>query len=68
MLAIAAAGGFMRGYAGFGSTMVMVPFLSLLMLPSEAVLIALSIDTLVMTPMSPRQLKTLNGNLSYLWL
>lgn len=54
LLAIAAAGGFMRGFAGFGSTMVMVPFLSLLMLPSEAVLIALSIDTLVMTPMFPK--------------
>ena len=54
LLAIAAAGGFMRGFAGFGATMVMVPFLSLLMLPSEAVLVALSIDVLVMTPMFPK--------------
>ena len=35
LLAIVAAGGFMRGFAGFGPTMVMVPFLSFLMPPSE---------------------------------
>lgn len=53
LLAIVAAGGLMRGFAGFGATMVMVPFLSLLMSPKEAVLIALSTDVLVMTPMFP---------------
>ena len=54
LLAIVAAGGFMRGFAGFGPTMVMVPFLSFLMPPSEAVLLALSTDVLVMIPMFPK--------------
>ena len=57
LLAIVAAGGIMRGFAGFGATMVMVPFLSLLMSPKEAVLLALSTDVLVMTPMFPTAAK-----------
>ena len=57
LLAIVAAGGIMRGFVGFGPTMVMVPFFSLLMPPSEAVLIALSTDVLVMTPMFPKAAK-----------
>jgi len=57
LLAIVAAGGFMRGFAGFGPTMVMVPFLTLLMSPREAVLLALSTDVLVMTPMFPNAAK-----------
>ena len=57
LLAIVAAGGIMRGFAGFGATMVMVPFLSLLMSPKEAVLLALSTDVLVMTPMFPKAAK-----------
>ena len=47
-------GGLMRGFAGFGATLIMVPLLSLLMPPSEAVFIALSVDTLVMAPMFTR--------------
>ena len=57
LLAIVAAGGIMRGFAGFGATMVMVPFLALLMSPREAVLLALSTDVLVMTPMFPNAAK-----------
>ena len=57
LLAIVAVGGIMRGFAGFGATMVMVPFLSLLMSPKEAVLLALSTDVLVMTPMFPKAAK-----------
>jgi len=51
---IVSLGGFMRGFAGFGATLIMVPLLSLLMPPSEAVFIALSVDTLVMAPMFRR--------------
>ena len=51
---IVSLGGFMRGFAGFGATLIMVPLLSLLMPPSEAIFIALSVDTLVMAPMFPR--------------
>ena len=54
LLAIAAVGGVMRGFGGFGSTMFMVPLLSLLMPPSEAVFIALTTDVLVMVPIFPK--------------
>tara|TARA_B100001094_G_C17997681_1_gene703500 strand:+ start:157 stop:915 length:759 start_codon:yes stop_codon:yes gene_type:complete len=54
LILIISAGGFMRGFAGFGATLIMVPLLSLLMPPSEAVFIALSIDTLVIAPMFTR--------------
>ena len=54
MAAIVAAGGFMRGFAGFGPTLVMVPFLSLIVPPSEAVLIALSTDVLVTIVIVPK--------------
>jgi uncharacterized membrane protein YfcA len=54
LLAIVATGGFMRGFSGFGTTLVMVPLLNLLMPPSEAVFLALSIDVLVMIPVLPK--------------
>jgi len=54
LIAIVAAGGFMRGFAGFGTTLVMVPFLSILISPREAVLIALTTDVLVMIPLFPK--------------
>ena len=57
LAAIMAAGGFMRGFAGFGSTMLTVPLLSLLMPPSDAVLIALSTDVLVMVLIFPKAAK-----------
>ncbi|MAV87450.1 MAG: hypothetical protein CMM67_04320 [Rhodospirillaceae bacterium] len=60
---IVSLGGFMRGFAGFGATLIMVPLLSLLMPPSEAVFIALSVDTLVMAPMFPRATKQAEWNL-----
>jgi uncharacterized membrane protein YfcA len=54
LVAIVATGGFMRGFSGFGTTLVMVPLLNLLMPPSEAVFLALSIDVLVMIPVLPK--------------
>ena len=57
LAAIISAGGFMRGFSGFGATLVMVPLLSFLMLPSQAVLLALSIDVLVMIPIFPKAAK-----------
>jgi len=53
LLAIAGLGGFLRGFAGFGTTLVMVPLFSLMMSPAEAVVIGLAIDVLVMAPMFP---------------
>ena len=47
----------MRGFAGFGTTLIMVPIFSLFMSPTEAVLIGLSTDVLAMTPMVPDALK-----------
>ena len=55
--AIMAAGGVMRGFAGFGSTILTVSLLSFLMPPSDAVLIALSTDVLVMVPIFPKAAK-----------
>ena len=51
---IVAVGGFVRGFSGFGATLVMVPLLNLLMSSSEAVLLALSIDVLVLTTILPK--------------
>lgn len=53
LLVIAGLGGFLRGFAGFGTTLVMVPLFSLLMPPTEAVLVGLAIDVIVMAPMFP---------------
>jgi|TARA_B110000438_G_scaffold271992_1_gene290349 uncharacterized membrane protein YfcA len=57
LAAIISAGGFMRGFSGFGTTLVMVPLLSLLMLPSQAVFLALSIDVIVIIPILPKAIK-----------
>ena len=54
---IIAVGGFMRGFSGFGTPLVMVPLLSFLMQPKEAVLLSLSIDVLAMIPMIPGSIK-----------
>ena len=57
LIAIAMVGGIMRGFAGFGTTLIMVPFFSLLMPPSESVFIALATDVLVMIPLLPNAVK-----------
>ena len=62
---IVSLGGFMRGFAGFGATLIMVPLLSLLIPPSEAIFIALSVDTLVMAPMFPRAAQKAEWNLIF---
>ena len=50
---IAAIGGFMRGFAGFGTTILMIPLLSLFMAPVEAVFIGLAIDAAATLPLLP---------------
>ena len=57
LIMITALGGFMRGFAGFGTTLVMVPIFILFMPPVEAVLIGLSIDVIAMVPMFPSAAK-----------
>jgi len=57
LIAITALGGFMRGFAGFGTTLVMVPIFILFMPPVEAVLIGLTIDVIAMVPMFPSAAK-----------
>ena len=53
LLAISGIGGFMRGFAGFGTTIVMVPLFRLLVSQMEAVLIGLFIDGRVVVPLFP---------------
>lgn len=43
----------MRGFAGFGTTMVMVPLFSLIIDPAPAIFIAITVDVLVMAPLFP---------------
>jgi uncharacterized protein len=50
---IAAIGGFMRGFAGFGTTILMIPLFSLFMAPVEAVFIGLAIDAAATLPLLP---------------
>ena len=57
LIAITALGGFMRGFAGFGTTLVMIPIFILFMPPVEAVLIGLTIDVIAMVPMFPSAAK-----------
>ena len=47
----------MRGFAGFGTTLVMIPIFILFMPPVEAVLIGLTIDVIAMVPMFPSAAK-----------
>ena len=65
LIAIAMVGGIMRGFAGFGTTLIMVPFFSLLMPPSEAVFIALATDVLVMIPLLPNAVR--DAQWKYIW-
>ena len=53
LAAIAAIGGFMRGFAGFGTTILMIPLFSLFMAPVEAVFIGLAIDAAATLPLLP---------------
>ena len=62
LIAITALGGFMRGFAGFGTTLVMVPIFILFMPPVEAVLIGLTIDVIAMVPMFPSAAKDSDWN------
>ena len=64
-ITIVMVGGLMRGFAGFGTTLIMVPFLSLLMPPSEAVFIALATDILVMLPLLPKA--TQDAQWKHIW-
>lgn len=50
----AAVGGFMRGFAGTATTMLMVPLFSLLLPPAEAVLLGVTLDVLATAPLFPR--------------
>ena len=54
MAAIVALGGFMRGFAGFGTTLVMVPLFTLIIDPAPAVMIGILIDVAAMTTLFPR--------------
>lgn len=53
MAAIAALGGFLRGFSGFGSTMAMVPLFTLIIDPLPAVTIGISLDVVVALPLLP---------------
>ena len=52
--AIAALGGFFRGFSGFGSTMAMVPLFTIIIEPVPAVFIGLSLDVIATIPLTPQ--------------
>ena len=60
LAAIAAIGGFMRGFAGFATTLFMVPLFSLILEPLSAVLIAMALDALAAAPLFPNAARQAN--------
>lgn len=56
-VAIAAAGGFMRGFSGFGSNLVMAPLYTLVFDPVPAVLLAILLDLFATVPLVPGGLR-----------
>jgi len=50
----ASVGGFMRGFAGTATTMLMVPLFSLVLVPAEAVLLGVLLDVVATVPLVPR--------------
>lgn len=57
LICFAAIGGFMRGFAGFGTTLIMVPLFTFVIEPAPAVLIGMSIDAIATAPLVPRAAK-----------
>lgn len=57
---IVAIGGFMRGFAGFATTVFMVPLFSLILEPVSAVLIGLTLDALASAPLFPNAARQAN--------
>lgn len=57
LMCFAAIGGFMRGFAGFGTTLSMVPLFTFVIEPAPAVLIGMSIDAMSTIPLVPRAVK-----------
>jgi uncharacterized membrane protein YfcA len=57
---IAAIGGFMRGFAGFATTLFMVPLFSLILEPAPAVLIGLALDAVATIPLVPNAARQAN--------
>lgn len=53
----AAAGGFMRGFAGTATTLLMVPLFSLVLVPVEAVLLGVLLDVVATAPLIPRAVR-----------
>ena len=51
------AAGLVRGYSGFGSALVMVPLLSIIWVPAEAVAITVGAGLVTAVQMSPRAIK-----------
>ncbi|MBT3990239.1 MAG: sulfite exporter TauE/SafE family protein [Rhodospirillaceae bacterium] len=51
--AITGIGGFMRGFAGFGTTILMIPLFSLFIDPVKAVFIGMAIDAAATLPLLP---------------
>jgi uncharacterized membrane protein YfcA len=59
-LIIVCAGGLVRGYTGFGSNLVMVPLLSLIWSPAEAVAMTMGISIVTAAQMAPGALPLAN--------
>lgn len=57
LAATATIGGFMRGFAGFATTLIMVPLFALLIEPAEAVFIGVTIDVMATVALVPRAVR-----------
>lgn len=63
LIAVAIIAGLIRGFAGFGSAMVIVPLFSILLAPAETVAVMLLIEVLVTIQLMPRALRSTNWRL-----
>lgn len=57
LAAISSIGGFMRGFAGFGTTIIMIPLFSFILDPVEAVFVGLFIDAVATVTLLPNAVR-----------
>lgn len=63
LIAVSIIAGLIRGFAGFGSAMVIVPLFSILLAPAETIAIMLLIEVFVTIQLLPRALRSTNWRL-----
>jgi uncharacterized membrane protein YfcA len=58
LAAVAAAAGFLRGFTGFGSSMVMAPIFSVVMAPASAIACVLALEGVITLQLLPKAART----------